>query len=178
MRLTASAAIGAFASRANSKNLRRACAQHAASIITPGLRLKERGSALTGRSAVTLVGHVPRHRRLRHQPKLHECAAHPRACRPWRLTGPGCPEKSHRGKRVESFSLFRNRDGSSKCKLNLSGSVVDRFGRGAALGELGTLLAQPGLQLDDRRLCAPGALSYGSSPPVVGMLAAQPNTNS
>jgi hypothetical protein len=38
MRLTASIAIGAFLSRARSKKLRRACAQHAASMIGPGLR--------------------------------------------------------------------------------------------------------------------------------------------
>jgi len=37
--LGASAAIGALLSRAKSKNLRRACAQHAASIIRPTLRL-------------------------------------------------------------------------------------------------------------------------------------------
>ena len=38
MRLTASIAIGALLMRARSKNLRRACAQHAASMIGPGLR--------------------------------------------------------------------------------------------------------------------------------------------
>jgi hypothetical protein len=39
MRSTASMAIGALFSRARSKNLRRACAQHAASTIGPGFRL-------------------------------------------------------------------------------------------------------------------------------------------
>jgi hypothetical protein len=38
MRSIASIAIGAFCSRARSKNLRRACAQHAASMIGPPLR--------------------------------------------------------------------------------------------------------------------------------------------
>src|SRR6516165_12207699 len=38
MRLTASAAIGAWASRARSKNLRLACAQQAASVIGPPLQ--------------------------------------------------------------------------------------------------------------------------------------------
>jgi hypothetical protein len=38
IRCTASIAIGALASRARSKNLRRACAQQAASKIGPGLR--------------------------------------------------------------------------------------------------------------------------------------------
>jgi len=39
MRSTASIAIGAWFSRAKSKNLRRACAQHAASTMGPGLRV-------------------------------------------------------------------------------------------------------------------------------------------
>jgi len=38
IRSTASMAIGALASRARSKNWRRACAQQAASMIGPGLR--------------------------------------------------------------------------------------------------------------------------------------------
>jgi len=38
MRSTAAIAIGAFCSRAKSKNLRRACAQHAASTMGPPLR--------------------------------------------------------------------------------------------------------------------------------------------
>ena len=42
MRSTASIAIGALLMRARSKNLRRACAQHAASMIGPGLAARVR----------------------------------------------------------------------------------------------------------------------------------------